>query len=169
MKKIWLLLVLCFGSTLVFCQIATFDLLKFHIPNAWSQQSRLDRVAYMGTEVETNSPIEIVVYRSQTAAPKIDSSFRLEWRRVFEEGNPVGAVPVPKKRYSSNSLQYAENGMELQAGSKKQYAHLFVFSANNKIQSIQISTTKLSSYKAVKMFVDDFLDSVDVLVKQVEQ
>lgn len=168
MKKSFLILALAFVSTIIFAQTESFDLLKYKVPSGWTSQSRPTQVSYVGTEPETNTPVEIIVYKSQDGAPKIDSSFRQEWHRIFDASYGSPSIPAVRKRNSANSLQYAENGAELMHGGQKQYSHLFVFSANGKIQTIQINASKLVAYKALRLFVDELLESVDTLVKRAE-
>lgn len=151
-----------------FSQTESFDLLKFHISAGWTQQARQQWVSFTGTDPETGTPVEIIIYKSQAAAPKIDSSFRMEWRRIFDASYESPATPLARKRNSANSLQYAENGVEMPHGGQKQYSHLFVFSANGKIQSIQVNASKISAYKTLRLFVDELLGSVDTIVKAAE-
>lgn len=165
MKKILFLSIFLLVAAAGFAQTESFDLLKFHIPAGWTHQARQPWVSYTGTDPETNTPVEIIIYKSQAAAPKIDSSFRMEWRRIFDASYESPATPVARKRNSANSLPYAENGLEMTHGGQKQYSHLFVFSANGKVQSIQVNASKIAAYKALRLFVDELLGSVDTIVK----
>jgi hypothetical protein len=78
-------------------QTESFSLLKYKIPQGWQQQSRLHLVSYSGIETASNAPLEIVVYENQPAAPKPDSSFKREWRRILNDDYGSPAVPFAKK------------------------------------------------------------------------
>ena len=146
---------------ILFAQSEMVDQLTFKIPAGWSQQERQTLVSFSGTDAETNIPVEIIVFKSQLAAPKLDSSFALEWQRIFsaEYGKPP--APTARKRYSPNNLQYAENGLEMTRNNRPVYAQLYVFAENKEVQSIQCIIPDIKAFKTLKFFLANFLATVE--------
>ncbi len=165
-KHIFLLLFLSILCTDLRAQPESYDLLKFNIPQDWQQQSRSQWISYTGTDKETNIAVEIIIHKSQAAAPKIDSSFKAEWKRILDSNYGKPPAPFAKKKYAVSGIQYVENGAELVHNGHKIYSELFVFIIGKQLQTIQLVTDKPTSYKALRPFVDEFLETVDTVQKR---
>ena len=154
-------------SYVLAAQSNSFGLLKFNIPANWQEQIKQQGLSFSGTESETNIPVEIKIYESKVAGVKPDSSFKMEWQVVMQDyGNPP--VPYAKKRYASSGLQVAANQatpVEILENNQKKFTQLIVFIVEKQMQAIQFIAPTAADFKLLRPFIDDFIESVDVIAK----
>ena len=148
-------------------QTNSFGLLKYSIPGNWQEQSKQHVISYSGIESETGIPIEIKVYENRPAGVKPDSSFHMEWKRIFsDQGNP--AVPYAKKRYNAEGIQLAVNvatTAEIIEGNQKKFTQLAVFIIDKQVQAIQFVAYNATDFKKLRPYIDDFIDGTSAIAK----
>ena len=148
-----------------FSQKESLGLLKFSIPSTWQQQTRLELTSYLNPNPDAGIREIICFPQEPAAAPKIDSSFKKEWKRLL----PTAAAPLtpqPKKRTSFSGLAYAENGAEAEIEGRKQFVQLYVFAVEKEVQSFILVADNLAAFKKLREEISAFLDSVYTIKKR---
>lgn len=145
-----------------------FGLIKYKAPEGWQKQIKEHIITYTGSTPETNIPLDIVLYESQAAAPRPDSSFKAEWARVHSSlGNPL--PPYAKRMMTGSGLPVWINvgvSVEINYEHQKRYSQLAVFIIGKQLQAVQFISVKPTDFKVLRPFIDEFVGGVDTVLKK---
>lgn len=158
-----------FGSMAVGnAQGNSFGLIKFRIPESWTEQTKMHYVTYYGKEPETNTWMEIRVHEPESAAAKPDSSFRMAWKNYISTLAGIGA-PAFKKGYTESGLPIVYNvafPAPLKEDNVTQYRQLLTVIIDKQMQAIEMIAASEKDLKQLRNFIETFAEGIDTIAKK---